>query len=369
MNKEKQNSKIDNGQEIFPYTHCLNCGAELKGKFCHICGQEAVSKTLTIRGFFSEYIGNAYNWDSKFSHTLLNLICRPGRLTNEFLSGKFISQVHPLKLNMFLLFVFVTLFLFFSGTENMTNSVQTVTNDERVLPGYQINYMVEDQAQAKRLQESPRDTVHLLAPLFLAQNYPEYFHCLETKEDTKGEGLDKWVAVIPEVLIKDNIIMKGDNGYYRFNPEANVGTEELEMLYSVWNEMVGITSQYFPIILLLTTPFLSISLRLVQRKSKFPQVGHFIFSLHYTAFLELLMIFIYILYLMIAPSMKVLEYIMIIGSCTYLALAFRKVYAVNNWGKTIVKSLLTSTFYFSILLMIFIIIFLIACFITAANMS
>ena len=53
---------------------------------------------------------------------------------------------------------------------------------------------------------------------------------------------------------------------------------------------------------------------------------------------------------------------MTIGSCAYLTVAFRRVYAIKSWVRAIAKSLLTSLIYFIILLLIFMGIFMIACF-------
>ena len=104
MNKDIENLKTEHGQCNLPYTHCLNCGTELQGMYCHVCGQEAISKTPTVSAFVLEYFNNAFIWDAQFLKTFWTLIRRPGHLTNEYLSGKFISQEHPLKLNMFLLY-------------------------------------------------------------------------------------------------------------------------------------------------------------------------------------------------------------------------------------------------------------------------
>ena len=114
------NNKQDKEYSL-PYKYCLNCGTELNGMFCHKCGQQATSKTPSIGEFIKEYINNAFIWDSKCLKTIWTLLRRPGYLTTEFLKGKFSSYEHPLKLNMFLLFLFVTLFLLFSDTEKISN--------------------------------------------------------------------------------------------------------------------------------------------------------------------------------------------------------------------------------------------------------
>ena len=127
MKNKKQDSNPQNIEPYLPYKYCLNCDSELKGMYCHNCGQMATSKTPTVMEFILEYLNNAFIWDTKFFQTLWYLIRRPGYLTREYLSGKFVSQEHPLKLNMFLLFVFITLFVFFAGSEKVSDSVQDLT--------------------------------------------------------------------------------------------------------------------------------------------------------------------------------------------------------------------------------------------------
>lgn len=368
MDKNQQCSKSEDKENNPPYKHCLNCGVELNGKYCHNCGQEAIDKTPTVWGFVLAYLDNSFMWDPQFIRTFWTLISRPGQLTYEYTAGKFISQEHPLKLNMFLLSIFLMLFIFFASGDKVTNTVQSLTQDERVFASVQIGMLADDPEYAKKIEQSPRDTVLLLAPLLLTENHPQLFSNIETKEDTKGEGLDKWVAAVPRVLIEDGIITIDQSGCYRFNTEAKVGQNGLDLLVSVLEEVSGIISKYFPMLLLLTVPFLSFSLKLVQRKSKIPVINHFIFALHYISFLEVMMIFIYVLHLTIAPSVRLMEHLMMGSSCLYLAIAYRKVYE-SSWIRAMVKSLLTSFIYFVILLLIFIAIIMVACFTTALNMS
>ena len=364
ISSNKVNSKKK--QAKLPYTHCLNCGAELQGKYCHVCGQEATSKTPTVGAFLVEYANHAFIWDSNFFKTLWNLISRPGYLTKEFIAGKFASHEHPLKLNMFLLFVLITLFVFFAGTEKMSNSVHNLTHSESVRPGIQLEFLIKN-GYTERINESPRDTVHLLAPLFLVERYPEVLSNIETIEDTDGKGLDKWIAVLPHVLIEDSIVMLDESGYYRFNQQSKAGENELKMVNTVWSEMVKLIAKYFPLLILFTAPFLAIALGIVQRKSRIPRIHHFIFALHYTAFLELLMICIFLLHLTLSPPMEWLQWVMIIGSCVYLTIAFRNVYGTTTWTMAALKALFTSVVYVLIGMAIFFVIFIVACFITANN--
>jgi hypothetical protein len=127
--------------------------------------------------------------------------------------------------------------------------------------------------------------------------------------------------------------------------------------------MVKLIAKYFPLLVLFTAPFLAFALGLVQRKSRIPRIHHFIFALHYTAFLELLMICIFLLHLTLSPPMEWLQWIMIIGSCLYLTIAFRNVYETTTWTKAALKALFTSVVYVLIGLVIFFVIFIVASFV------
>ena len=365
--KDMENPKTKYEQTTISYQHCLNCGAELKGMYCHVCGQEATSKTPTVGAFILEYLSNAFIWDPKFLRTIWTLIRRPGHLTNEYIAGKFVSQEHPLKLNMFLLFVFITLFVFFAGTEKMSNSVHSLTYSENMHPAFQLEFLIKN-GYAEDMKESSRDTVRLLAPLFLTERHPEYISCIETIKDTEGEGLDEWIAVLPHVLIEDNVVVFDESGYYRFNQESTAGEKELNLLNTIWSEMVNLLARYFPLLVLFTAPFLSISLGLVQRKNRIPRIHHFVFSLHYTAFLELLLMCIYMLHLTLSPPMWLLQWIMIVGSCLYLTIAFRRVYETRTWMQATLKALLTSFIYLLICMVIFCGIFLVACYLASETL-
>ena len=222
----------------------------------------------------------------------------------------------------------------------------------------------KDAEYAEKVQQSPRDTVKLAAPLSLATKYSNIVSLVETIEDTHGKGLDKWTAAIPHVLIEDKILIKDNEGYLKFNRESDK-QEELEILDTVWKEMVNITTRFFPIIILLTTPFLSISLRLVQRKKKYSHFSNFIFALHYTAFIELITLLIYVCHLIFATPTEIFQWILTIGSITYLSIAFRNAYKMDSLFKAIVKALFANTVYLLICLAVFFCLFLIACFIVA----
>jgi uncharacterized protein DUF3667 len=81
-----------------PLTHCENCGAELQGHWCSQCGQPAIEYRRSFRHVVADLLNEFLNWDSKFFTSIALLIVKPWRLTNEFLAGKRVSYVNPLRL-------------------------------------------------------------------------------------------------------------------------------------------------------------------------------------------------------------------------------------------------------------------------------
>src|SRR2546428_3203174 len=79
-------------------THCENCGAELQGHWCPQCGQAAIEYRRSFRYVVADLLNEFLNWDSKFFTTIALLILKPWRLTNEFLAGKRVRYVNPLRL-------------------------------------------------------------------------------------------------------------------------------------------------------------------------------------------------------------------------------------------------------------------------------
>jgi len=79
-------------------TRCENCGAPLTGHYCAQCGQAAVDYRRSFRHVIADVLESFLNWDSKFFATIALLIFKPWRLTNEFLAGKRVRYVNPLRL-------------------------------------------------------------------------------------------------------------------------------------------------------------------------------------------------------------------------------------------------------------------------------
>lgn len=77
---------------------CLNCGATLTGEFCADCGQRDLPPDPTVRELAAEAWEAFASVDGKVLSSLRLLLFRPGVLTTEYLLGRRVRHLTPLRL-------------------------------------------------------------------------------------------------------------------------------------------------------------------------------------------------------------------------------------------------------------------------------
>ncbi|RKR83128.1 uncharacterized protein DUF3667 [Mucilaginibacter gracilis] len=85
---------------------CLNCGTELQGHFCHVCGQENLHVKEPFWHFLSHSISHYFHFDEKFFATLKPLLTQPGFLTQQYLEGRRTRFLHPVSMYIFVSIVY-----------------------------------------------------------------------------------------------------------------------------------------------------------------------------------------------------------------------------------------------------------------------
>lgn len=103
---------------------CLNCGAELQGHFCHVCGQENLHIKEPFWHFLGHSISHYFHFDSKFFTTLKPLITQPGQLTLDYLAGRRMRYLHPVSM-----YIFVSI-IYFLVVPNLHPKVEKETLKE-----------------------------------------------------------------------------------------------------------------------------------------------------------------------------------------------------------------------------------------------
>ena len=105
--------------------NCLNCGATVTDRFCSHCGQENVHTKENFGHLFGHFFSDVTHYDSKALITLKYLLFKPGFLSKEYFAGKRTKYLNPVRLYIFISFIFF-LTLFFKKSEQLNTSDYTV---------------------------------------------------------------------------------------------------------------------------------------------------------------------------------------------------------------------------------------------------
>ena len=89
--------------------NCHNCGAAVTYHYCALCGQETKLHVASAGEFIHEFVGHYIALEGRLWNTLHKLLFRPGFLTAEYIAGRRVRYVQPLRvyLTFSILFFFV----------------------------------------------------------------------------------------------------------------------------------------------------------------------------------------------------------------------------------------------------------------------
>ena len=142
-------------------THrCANCLTPLTGPFCAQCGQHVADYHRSVWRFVADFFDNAFCWDNKLLRTLGPLLRRPGWLTQEFMAGRRVRYVHPLRLFLFTSAICLTLIQYVHRDSHAHVRVHTGKN---LKPGVSLKIGDEDKDDDGDEEKSASPTPALAA--------------------------------------------------------------------------------------------------------------------------------------------------------------------------------------------------------------
>ena len=334
--------------EMPSYSHCLNCGTELTGMYCHKCGQQASPPMPKALQFVKDYIKTILCIDRRSLPTLTNMLFHPGRLVKEYCSGRYSSYAHPMTLHFFILFVLLTLFSITETDTKIRDSFGNLTKEEIFISEMVLSSLSDDSEYLSKIEASPRDTVTLIAPYNQLEDYKQIVDVVDIVGLTDVNQPDTLIARVPTVLIEDKIVVDIDGAYhFSMDTVKFENAEVVDEMVKTWSLMVSTILDHFPLIIFLTVPFLAfwIRLALIRRKQKFPRIYHFIFSLYYTAYVELLIVLFYVAGMVFDFGFDSAQKILSIILFLYLTMALKQAYGIRRWIAAAVAALFVNVTY------------------------
>jgi hypothetical protein len=86
--------------------HCHNCQTPLSGPFCQACGQKAGHLHKPIWELTHDFVHSVLHWDGRIWVTLRAMMFTPAKHANDWINGRQMRYVPPIRL-----FVFVSLMI------------------------------------------------------------------------------------------------------------------------------------------------------------------------------------------------------------------------------------------------------------------
>jgi len=258
---------------------CLNCGSDLNAQFCPKCGQKNKDYSLTFKDLFSDFLEELLDVDSRVLRSLRLLFSRPGFLTSEYVKGRRVSYLPPVRLYL------VASVVFF-----LALSLQTL------LPSVQNNEFFKEITEGGDISGAHENAVEDMQ--------------LPPGADEKPTSP---TAIKP--VVSDN----SSTGL-----TFSVGENPLDMDRE---ELLANFSDNFAKMMFLLLPVAALQLKVLYWRRKKLYIEHLVFSLHVHAFIFSILILTVIL------DYKLTMWLVIVASLVYLFIAMK-----NYYGQSISKT-------------------------------
>lgn len=290
---------------------CLNCGLTLNTvyHYCPRCGQENNDNNVSFVTFVREFFANYISFDTRFGHSLVPFLIKPGYLTNRFIEGQRVNYVHPLRL-----YLIVSVLFFFLASIQIKQTLEDV--------GIDNSSDKENAALADSVQQS----------LGLKQSLA----ILKDESLTDQEAIDSLRATTEMTMDSTEFANT------IFHQIRRVAQNDLDVF-------VGFILQNMPIMMFLLIPIFALLLKLFYiRRKNWLYVQHLTHSLHLHAFMVFLLTLIVFYYLMVDVSdaqHDLVIFLFLVLFFVYWLFSFRQVYQ-QGWLKTFLKLSIISLVYF-----------------------
>lgn len=308
-----------------PYSHCKNCGFELHGHYCSVCGQKAFVTNQAFKQSVMTYLDTNYAFDSKLGHTLRDIIIRPGYLAREFMNGRIARHVHPFKLYFF---SSILLFGVMTPLSWSINKNSDIINDKPILD--------TTQAASKNSLEKARvsiagDELKKDTTIKIGSGN------LTIKADSVKAPSKRQEATIE----LDSAAIKEIKNY---KPKSAFEKKLMENLTGVSKkELTQKAISYSSFAVLFLMPIFALLLMLIYRNKERYYIGHLILSVHLHVVL-FLALSLSLVWGMILPDSVSPNFWIFLAMMVYLTISIAKFYE-ESIAKALLKGLLLLSMY------------------------
>jgi hypothetical protein len=300
---------------------CANCHftfrSDVPDEFCPRCGQQNHDVNLSFGHVAEEFLEGVFHFDGKVFRTARLLLLKPGELTRRFLIGQRVPYVPPIRLYVFISFIFFLVLGWAAG-----HTANKEADDFR--QGLVIGFSKKKAADTAQTGGKPAAN-ELNLPLSNGATINE--------RDLVG-------------LPDHATTMQVDSLIWRKGAEPTFGRRLIVKRFLRWRhvetaEVMHETLRVASVAMFLLMPLAALLLKLAYRRQHLYYLGHLVFTIHLHCVLFVLIMLGIPFELVGLAAVGTWLPVLIVP---YFLLAMHRVYN-QGWGKTLAKTLLLTTTY------------------------
>lgn len=265
-------------------SNCLNCGTEVVGRYCHNCGQENIEPVESTWHFVIHFFNDITHFDGKFFTTLKDLLFKPGYLSKEYMVGKRVRYLNPVRMYLFTSFIFFLIFFSvthipdtdFEGDKFTFNgkteqAIDSMSNDDLVTFTKKINKGVP----------MSRNQLKLYLDSIKRNGTLRFFN-----NESSFKSKEQYDSVLKSKSVNDGWLRRTFT-YKEIAINSKYRNQQTKFISDFLNSLL----HHFPQMLFISLPFCALFLKLLYfRRKKFYYVSHGIFSIHFYIFVFIAML-------------------------------------------------------------------------------
>lgn len=314
--------------------NCANCETPLSGHYCSHCGQEAVLHHASTREFLHEFIGHYVALEGKLWSSLRLLILKPGELTNEYIRGRRVRYVQPLRMYLTFSVLFFALLKLTGGggTHGDSKLEGQTTAAKAVAPARVLADTVAAERDKLGKPPTPEDAAGKSAAKEALADMMSEMAAEDAKSEMRAAKAQESAAADAKAEGKENVDLNINEEY------IDGKLTDWPLLRRQWHalnqlppeEQVKVfkngMSHYAPYAIFLLMPVFALFLKVLYLGSGRRFGEHMLFALHTNAFAFLTFSLILLAHF---PLLQFALWCWLIG---YLPWAMRRVYHSSRFG-------------------------------------
>ena len=275
---------------------CLNCGTVVQGRYCHECGQENVVPKETFWHMVTHFFNDITHFDGSFFITAKDLLFKPGFLSKEYMAGRRVKYLHPVRMYVFTSAIFFLLFFSFFSTSNIikVDKEDFISGKERLSTIARLEKRYKnDSSKVDFLQQLQvlKDTITPLGINEFALLSDDFAILDLSGSARKYKSIEEYDSV------QMNLSKNKRDGWFKrrlvtkeINLNTKYGKKPTEAINKLGNEFL----HKLPYLLFVSLPLFALILRLLYiRRKQFYFADHGIFTIHLYVFNFILLLLVF----------------------------------------------------------------------------